>query len=236
MSVNLPEMAAWFVVFVFSTTCHEAAHAWAAWRGGDPTAYEGGQVSLDPFPHIRREPVGMVVVPILTYLGGNGMLGWASAPYDAAWARRNPLRQALMSLAGPTANLLLAALAFAVLKGLIAAGVLVAPSRLSMSRLVDVAGGDPGSALGAVAMGLSILLSLNVLLGLFNLMPVPPLDGSGVLAGLFPRRVAPLLGRLQEQPITGLLGLLVAWQLFKLVIGPAHTIVRLLLHPGVMYT
>lgn len=235
MSVNLPEMAAWFVVFVFSTTCHEAAHAWAAWRGGDSTAHEGGQVSLDPFPHIRREPLGMVVVPILTYLGGSGMLGWASAPYDAAWGRRHPLRQALMSLAGPSANLLLAAVAFATLKGLLLAGVAVAPARLSMSRMVDVAGGDPGSALGALVMGLSILLSLNVLLGLFNLLPVPPLDGSGVLAGLFPRTIAPLVGRLQEQPILGLLGLLVAWQLFKHVIGPALTVVRLLLHPGVMY-
>jgi hypothetical protein len=58
---DLPTALAYFAVFLFSTTLHEAAHAWAALRGGDPTAYHGGQVSLDPMPHIRREPFGMVL-------------------------------------------------------------------------------------------------------------------------------------------------------------------------------
>ncbi|MBN2192032.1 MAG: site-2 protease family protein [Polyangiaceae bacterium] len=236
MSFNPADMAAWFVVFVFSTTCHEAAHAWAAWRGGDSTAYEGGQVSLDPFPHIRREPMGMVLVPILTYLSGYGMLGWASAPYDPVWGRRFPRRQAVMSLAGPAANLLLAAVAFGALKGLLAAGIMVAPARLSMSRMVEVASGNPGSALGALATALSILLTLNVLLGLFNLLPLPPLDGSGILAGLSPRRVGPIMTRIQEQPMMGMLGLVIAWYLFKYGIGPALTAIRILLHPGILYS
>lgn len=236
MDLNYVELAAWFVVFVFSTTCHEAAHAWAAWRGGDSTAYEGGQVSLDPFPHVRREPIGMVVVPILTFLSGNGMLGWASAPYDAAWGRRYPFRHALMSLAGPAANLALASVAFVLLKVLLAVGVFVAPARLSMSHMVDVAGAAPGSAFGAVAMGLSILLTLNVLLGLFNLLPVPPLDGSGVLSGLFPRRLGPLVERMQSTPMLGLLGLFLGWKLFGYVFAPALSLVRLLLHPGIAYS
>ena len=63
----------WFVAFLLSTTVHEAMHAWAAWRGGDPTAYHGGQVSLSPIPHIRREPIGMLVVPLLTSI----TQGWA---------------------------------------------------------------------------------------------------------------------------------------------------------------
>src|SRR5262245_49680213 len=62
----------WFIVFLFSTTVHEAMHAWVAWRGGDPTAYHGGQVSLSPLPHIRREPIGMLLVPLLTA----ATLGW----------------------------------------------------------------------------------------------------------------------------------------------------------------
>ena len=61
---DLVEGLVFYVVFVFSTVLHEAAHAWAALKGGDPTAYEGGQVTLDPVPHIRREPIGMVLVPI----------------------------------------------------------------------------------------------------------------------------------------------------------------------------
>jgi hypothetical protein len=82
----------WYVVFLLSTTCHEAAHALAAKLGGDLTAFHGGQVSLDPVPHIRREPFGMVVFPILSLLVGGWMMGWASVPYDPFWAQRHPRR------------------------------------------------------------------------------------------------------------------------------------------------
>ena len=75
----------WYVVFLFSTTCHEGAHALVAKVGGDPTAFHGGQVSLNPLPHIQREKWGLVVVPILTYiLPPHWMIGWASAPFDPA--------------------------------------------------------------------------------------------------------------------------------------------------------
>jgi len=72
---NLGIGLVWFVAFLLSTTVHEAMHAWAAWRGGDPTAYHGGQVSLSPLPHIRREPIGMLVVPLLTALTQGGQWG-----------------------------------------------------------------------------------------------------------------------------------------------------------------
>src|SRR5580704_4114037 len=94
----------WYVAFLFSTVCHEAAHALAAKLGGDLTAAEGGQVSLDPIPHIRREPFGMVVFPILSYAVGGWMMGWASAPFNPQWALQHPRRSAWMSLAGPGAN------------------------------------------------------------------------------------------------------------------------------------
>src|SRR6185295_4026294 len=98
----------WFVAFLFSSTCHEAAHAWAAKRGGDETAYSAGQVSLNPVPHMMREPFGMLVMPWLSYIMGGWMMGWASAPYDPYWARRHPRRSAWMALAGPAANFALA--------------------------------------------------------------------------------------------------------------------------------
>ena len=91
----------WFLAFLFSTTVHEAMHAFAAWRLGDPTAYQGGQVSLNPAPHIQREPIGMVVLPLLTSLTQGWAVGWASCPYDPIWARRYPGRSAVMAAAGP---------------------------------------------------------------------------------------------------------------------------------------
>ena len=102
----------WFVAFLFSTTVHEAMHAWVAYRGGDPTAYHGGQVSLSPFPHISREPIGMLVVPLLTSLTQGWAMGWASAPYDPYWAARHPRRAALMAAAGPAGNFAIAIVAF----------------------------------------------------------------------------------------------------------------------------
>src|SRR5437870_9906314 len=107
----------WFAAFLFSTTVHEAAHALAALRGGDPTAYLGGQVSLSPLPHIRREPIGMLVVPILTAFTNGWALGWASTPYDPYWAARHPRRGAAMAAAGPAGNLLIALLALLGLRG-----------------------------------------------------------------------------------------------------------------------
>ena len=80
----------YYIVFLFSTTLHEAAHAWAAKRGGDLTAYRGGQVSLDPLPHIRREPFGMVLLPLLSVAVSGWPFGYASAPYDPAWAQQHP--------------------------------------------------------------------------------------------------------------------------------------------------
>ena len=94
------EALVFYVVFLFSATFHEAAHAWAAMRGGDLTAYHGGQVSLDPMPHIRREPFGMVVLPILTVLISGWPFGFASAPYDPDWARSHPRRRDRTTSAG----------------------------------------------------------------------------------------------------------------------------------------
>ena len=108
----------WYAAFLLSLTCHEAGHALVARWGGDDTAYLSGQVTLNPWPHIRREPVGTILVPILTYFIGSSrwMMGWASAPYDPHWEDRHPRRAALMSAAGPAANFLLFAIAFLVLK------------------------------------------------------------------------------------------------------------------------
>src|SRR5581483_9482902 len=144
----------WYIVFLFSTTCHEAAHALAAKLGGDLTAFHGGQVSLDPIPHIRREPFGMVLMPILSYLVGGWMMGWASAPYDPHWAQRHPRRAAWMALAGPGANFTLVLLAALFIHAGIWMHVFESPDTANFTHIVVAA--KSGAADG-VATGLSVL-------------------------------------------------------------------------------
>src|SRR6202163_1171302 len=166
----------WYIVFLFSTTCHEAAHALAAKLGGDPTAFEGGQVTLNPIPHIRRSPFGMIVVPIVSFLLGGWMIGWASAPFDPIWQRRYPRRSAWMALAGPAANFALMLLTGIAIRVGLAAGYFRAPERIGSysGGVASAQSADPTF----LTTALSILFVLNLLLGAFNLLPVPPLDGS----------------------------------------------------------
>src|SRR5947209_12803502 len=161
-----PELIAlgfiWFIVFLFSTTCHEAAHALAAKLGGDPTAFHGGQVTLNPIPHMQREPFGMILVPVLSFLltRGGWMMGWASAPYDPLWQRQHPRRAAWMALAGPAANFTLMLLAAAAIREGIALGRLAPPSTISgFSGLVVSSSGEASFFSSA----LSILFVLNLL-------------------------------------------------------------------------
>ncbi|HMJ14576.1 MAG TPA: site-2 protease family protein [Polyangiaceae bacterium] len=230
---DIGAMLVWYLVFVFSTTFHEYAHALAAYKGGDLTAYEGGQLSLDPLPHIRREPFGMVLVPLLSFFQMGWMIGWASVPYDAEWGRRNPRKHAVMSLAGPAANLSLALLALIALRVLLATGVfeIPEPGQLSFAQMVALPeGADSRSPLGAVAMALSILLNLNVLLGIFNLLPIPPLDGASVLEGAAPRQLGPIYQKLREIPMMSLLGLIIAWGIFRYIAFPVLSTVLMLLY------
>lgn len=203
----------WYVAFLFSTVCHEGAHAWAALRGGDATAYHGGQVSLDPLPHIQREPFGMILMPWLSFFlnGGNFMMGWASAPYDPNWARYYPKRAAWMSLAGPAANFLLAIIAGLAIRFGLASGMLLASERVLTSS------GD------AVLQFLSIAFFLNIVLGTFNLLPLPPLDGFTAIGIFLPESLA---ARLEEFRQTAgmfqIVGLLVAWQVAGYFIWPVY--------------
>jgi Zn-dependent protease len=224
--------ASWFVAFLFSTTVHEAAHALAAMRLGDETAYGGGQVSLNPVPHIRREPLGMVVVPLLSFFVNGWMFGWASAPYDARWAHRYPRRAALMALAGPAANLLIFAVALLLLRAGLAAGLFEAPERLSFAALVGTPG---GAASEGFATLLSVLFSLNLILCVFNLLPLPPMDGSAVIQLFLPESTARSLQAMLRQPMIGWMGILIAWQFFGRIFAPIHAVALSLLYPDLVY-
>ncbi len=230
---NIGEGLTFYVVFLFSTTLHEAAHAWAAKLGGDLTAYHGGQVSLDPLPHIRREPFGMVILPLLTALTMGFPIGFASAPYDPAWAQKYPKRSAWMALAGPGANLLLVLLAGIAIRAGDFSGIFNAPNRISFGHIV---GTDGGPVMTAIAFFLGTMFSMNLLLAAFNLLPFPPMDGSAAI----PLLVGEEKGRVWQNliwrtPALNFVGYFLAWQVFGYIFSPLFNGSLAVLYPGVTY-
>ncbi len=222
---SLFDLAAWYVVFLGSTTLHEAAHAFAALKLGDDTAYRAGQVSIDPMPHIRREPFGMVLVPIIFYVLAGYIVGWASAPYDPDWARRYPRRAAVMAMAGPLSNLLLM---------LVAAGLIIIGLKAGLWGLAQYPRGDHVVIAfqegwpRLCAVMLSIVFSLNLLLFCFNLIPLPPLDGSSIPLFFLSEEGAARYSEFLRHPALALIGMVVGFKVFGALFGPVqHFVVQL---------
>lgn len=220
----LKTLPIWFAATLFSMTLHEAAHALFGKLGGDRTAED--QVTLDPTPHIAREPMGMIAIPVLTFFlhHGSWMMGWASAPYDPVWAERHPRKAALMAAAGPLSNFLLALVVGVIL--------LIMVSQLGWqpglaAGYSDAAGVIVGAEGQPTAMSsfLSILFTVNLLLGAFNLIPIAPLDGHAVVAAFMPDKVRRRWFGLFEDSSTRMIGMLIAWVIFSRVfVGPMMTL------------
>ncbi|HWF37182.1 MAG TPA: site-2 protease family protein [Candidatus Acidoferrales bacterium] len=219
----------WYIVFLFSTTCHEGAHSLIAHLGGDPTAFHGGQVSLNPIPHIRREPVGLVVVPILSYFIAHWMIGWASAPYNPEWQQRYPRRAAWMALAGPAANFALVIIAAISIHVGIFAGAFRMPQSVGFTHVVEAA--TSGNA-DFAATFLSILFVLNLLLGTFNLLPVPPLDGNTVVTLFMSESAALRFVRWTRTSGFGMAGMLLAWVVYDRIFLFIFRVALAALYPG----
>lgn len=207
----------WYVVFLFSLTCHEAAHALAAKLGGDLTAFRGGQATLNPIPHIRREPFGTVIVPILSFALGGWMIGWGSAPYDPGWKFRFPRRAAWMALAGPLANIVLFLTAAGLIRLGIFAGVLEVPT---VAGFTHVVAGFSGTSFEGLAVLLSIMFSLNLLLAAFNLLPVPPLDGNTAVGIFLSDKSIRRFDALSRNQTLAIIGLIASWKLFGYIFVP----------------
>jgi Zn-dependent protease len=223
----------WYAVFVVSLTSHEAAHALAALRFGDPTARDAGLVTLDPVVHIRRSPFGMVVIPIATFLVGGWMMGWASAPYDPHWAHTHRKEAALMALAGPAANFALVLIGAALIRAGMLAGWFEAPQAVESFEQITAAR-VPGMAKGAAIL-VSVLFSLNLILLVFNLLPLPPLDGSEIVTLFLSDSSAEQYRAMLAQPAVQMVGLIVAWRVVDFLLGPARLIALNLLYPGAGY-
>ncbi len=224
MRPNLQQLPMWYIAFLLSITVHEAAHALIGKKLGDDTAED--QITINPVPHVKREPIGTVVVPLISYIASGWMIGWASAPFDPFWRVRYPHRGGWVALAGPLSNLLLAAIAAICIHIGIAAGVFTYPYYIGFSRIVAAA--DPGVWDGA-AMFISILFSLNILLFAFNLIPLPPLDGATAIGLLMSEETALKFMEATQNPQFAFIGILIAWKVFDVIFPPVfHFAIQIL--------
>jgi Zn-dependent protease len=183
MTLQHVDMVFQLIAFLFAISVHESAHAWMANRLGDPTARMLGRVSLNPIKHI--DPVGTVLLPAIALFAHIPMLGWAKpTPVDPRNFKNKVLDDILTSVAGPVSNFLLAAIA------LVALALVKFASPLGRQIILAIPYGvvDAGtnSALLPACLLLYELMVINVVLGVFNLIPVPPLDGSHVLRHFLP--------------------------------------------------
>ncbi len=174
-------MAIRILVLVFSVVFHEVAHGWTAWKLGDPTARNAGRVTMNPLPHI--DPIGSVLIPLVLAVTGSPFLyGWAKPVPVRVGMLNDPQRDhAKVAAAGPLSNLLLA-LVSALALGLVA---LVANSTLSAEAIANQGANSP---LFFLIHLFKTGILLNVVLALFNLVPLPPLDGSWIMSRFLPLR------------------------------------------------
>ncbi len=196
-----------FIVLLFSLTVHETAHAWAADRLGDPTARLLGRVSLNPVVH--ADPIGTVLFPLIAMVTGVPIIGWAKpVPVNISRLRRQRRDYVLVAAAGPASNLV------------VAFGAAMA---LAVLPIAPVVVGEPNVS-APVATLLSLAVRLNVLLAVFNMLPIPPLDGGNVLSGLLPSNLARSFDRIRPYGFLFLYALLLTDGFYYLVVRPSNFI------------
>jgi Zn-dependent protease len=197
----IQQVAVWALPVLFAITVHEVAHGWVAKQLGDPTAMMLGRLTLNPLKHI--DPIGTVLVPLVLILAGGVIFGWAKPVPIAADNLHHPKRDmALVAAAGPLANLIMACIWALIMK----------LALLLPNGLVNLA--LPLTYMGGAG------ITINVILMVLNLLPVPPLDGSRVVAGFLPDPLAWKFGRIEQYGLIILLLLMVSGILGKIMWPP----------------
>jgi len=205
VDINLAQVFISFVVLLFSLTVHEMAHAWTADRLGDPTARQLGRVSLNPMVH--ADPIGTILFPLIALISGAPLIGWAKPVPVNTRQLGSPRRDyVFVAAAGPASNLVIAIIAATVL-----AVLPISPHTI----------GDPVNVSVPAATILSQLVRLNVLLAVFNMIPIPPLDGGNVLAGILPRPAAALFNQIRPYGFL-LLYALILTHGFEMIVLPPY--------------
>ena len=204
----IQKIAIWALPVLFAITLHEVAHGWVASYFGDETARFSGRLSLNPLKHI--DPIGTVVLPLLMLVFANFIFGWAKpVPVDAR-NMRNPKRDmGIVALAGPISNLIMALL----WGGLARLGFMLADN------------GSGWWAVPLIYMGEAGIM-INVMLGVLNLIPLPPLDGGKILESLLPPRLAYQVSLLEPYGFLILLLLLVTNVLTFILIPPVSWLIN----------
>ena len=211
--IDLTEVLIQIAVLIASLSVHEAAHAWAADRLGDPTARSLGRLTLNPTVHV--DPIGTLLFPLIAMLTHVPLIGWAKpVPVDTRFLKHPKRDFALIAAAGPASNLLMAVLGAAIFAILPTA----APG--------DIAGRVVTSAPREIFLWFTYL---NVMLAVFNMIPVPPLDGGNVLLGVLPPAGARVIEQLRPYGFLILYALMLTGALSYLVGPIAIFVARLLL-------
>ena len=211
--MNIALIATQLIVILFAITIHEAAHGWAANKLGDPTAMIMGRVTLNPIAHI--DPIGTVLLPLLLVIMRAPPFGWAKPVPVNPLNLKNPKRDNLLiSAAGPVSNFSVA----------IVAGIILKILLVSMGN-----SSPPGFSLIQVLVNiLYYTIVLNVFLAVFNLIPIPPLDGSGILLGLVSEQAAQKVEQLRPYGFIIVIGMM--WLgLLNLIFRPIQYVIRILL-------
>jgi len=206
--IDFTELLVAFLVLIASLTFHEAAHAWTANKLGDPTARMLGRLTLNPAAHV--DPVGTIMFPLLAMITGFPLIGWAKpVPVDMRHLRHPRRDFAIVAAAGPISNLILAA------AGAVIFAVWSADAANASRELL--------------ALALIRFILLNVLLAVFNMIPIPPLDGGNVLMGVLPEQMAAAVDRLRPWGFLLLYALMLSGMLSAIIFPVQRAVLDLLL-------
>ncbi len=211
--MNIAQIATQLIVILFAITIHEAAHGWAANKLGDPTAMIMGRVTLNPIAHI--DPIGTVLLPLLLVIMRAPPFGWAKPVPVNPMNLKNPKKDHLLiSAAGPVSNFCVAIVAGIILKILLTITGNTAPPGFNITQVL------------VTILYYSVLL--NVFLAVFNLIPIPPLDGSGILLGLVSEEAAQKIEQLRPYGFIIVIGMM--WLgVLTFIFSPIQKIINILL-------